>query len=210
MAMGSSGMPVRVAALLSAALAAGAASAETCPRGPAALDTGVTVVFDAMEVRYTRRADGRIHEVERHEDEASDWHYVTDPLGLVHESWEAGRDGVPDESTRERYGFVFPNGFPRAEPFGTWMGTETARTASGEVYEAMVSWRMGAPETLRVGACDYTVIGIVETRMDLPKRSGDLPWINHYLHVPELGLSLYLGGDEAGVDPVLEVPRAIR
>lgn len=198
------------AAVLAAGLAlGGAALAESCPAGPAALDTGLTVQFDGMSVVYQRTGDGRIREVERYEDETGDWHYISDAIGLVHESWEVAENGVPDETTRDRFSYVFPKGAPQPRPGSEWTGTETVLTATGESYDTVVTWRMGAARTERIGGCVYDVIPIVETRVDLPKSPGDLPWINRYTHLSDLGLTMYLGGDEEGVEPFLDTPLGI-
>jgi len=188
-------------------LASPALGQDDCPRGPGALDAGITIDFGAMRIDYRREAGDRILETERYEGEAEVWFYRSDPTGLIHEAWAEGPGGIPDEATRESYRYDFAGGLPRAEPGTNWTGQETS--VIGGVEEAnLVSWSFSKLEAYTIGGCTYDAIRIFETRTS-PTDAAQPPWISQYVHLVDLGMSIFLGGDELGVEPGLEVPRAI-
>ncbi len=178
-----------------------------CPRGPEALAAGVTIDFGAIEIDYRREGDGRILETERYEGEAEVWFYRSDPTGLIHEAWAEGPDGIPDETTRESYSYDFAGGPPRAEPGTNWTGREISVIAGVEEVN-LVAWSFAKVEAYTIGVCTYDAIRIFETRTS-PTDPAQPPWISQYVHLVDLGMSIFLGGDELGVEPGLEVPRAI-
>jgi hypothetical protein len=184
------------------------AMAQECPRGPEALNKGITILFDGLEITYLRQPDGLIREAERPTPGEGVFEYVSDPSGLSHGSWELGADGRPDEATREVYSYDFPDGLPQPVSGSNWSGREMT-VAGADRYEALVSWSFGAPETFSIGPCAYEAIRVFETRRDLPEEPGDRPWVNQYIHLTELGMSVFLGGYVAGVAPVVDVPLSI-
>jgi hypothetical protein len=189
-------------------LASPAFAQDPCPRGPEALTNGVRIVFDGLQVDFKRQPDGRILETERHDGEAEIWFYVTDPSGLMFSSWMAGVDGAPDETTRETYSYDFAGGLPTPEPGGNWTGQETSLI--GGVWEQqLVSWSYSKVTEYRIGACSYPAIWIHETRTPSDTSTSSAPWINQYVHLIDLGLSVYLGGEEVGVEPNLETALSI-
>jgi hypothetical protein len=189
-------------------LAAPVAAQDVCPTGPGALTSGVRVLFDGMQVDFQRQADGRILETERHDGEAEIWFYVSDPSGLMFSSWMQGSKGNIDETTRETYSYDFGGTMPRAEPGSTWTGQETS-LIDGVWDQQTVSWSYSKVTDYRIGACTYAAILITETRDPSESSTDEAPWINQYVHLIDLGLSIYLGGEELGTDPFLEVPLSI-
>jgi len=72
----------------------------------------------------------------------------------------------------------------------------------------LVAWSFSKVEAYTIGGCSYDAIRIFETRTS-PTDPAQPPWISQYVHLFDLGMSIFLGGDELGIDPALEVPRAI-
>lgn len=189
-------------------LAMPAFAQDACPRGPEALTSGVSIRFDGMQVDFLRQADGRILETERHDGESETWFYVSDPSGLMFSSWMEGPGGVPDESTRETYSYDFGGALPIAQPGSNWTGQETS-LIDGVWDQELVSWSFSKVQSYQIGTCSYSAIWIHETRSPSDGSTTDAPWINQYVHLIDLGMSIYLGGEELGTDPFLEVPLSI-
>lgn len=189
-------------------LAAPAAAQQACPTGTEALNSGVSIRFDGMVVDYRRQADGRILEAERHDGEAETWFYVSDPSGVMFSSWMVGADGAADESTRESYSYDFGGGLPAARPASNWTGLETS-LIDGVSEQQLVSWSFSKVTEYRIGACSYQALRVHETRSAPDGAPAEPPWINQYVHLIDLGLSIYLGGEAVGTDPVLETPLSI-
>jgi hypothetical protein len=200
-------MTLRLAPIL-CCLTAPALAQGDCPRGPEALNAGVTVRFDGMQISFERQPDGRVRETERHAGEAEIWIYLSDPSGLVYDSYMQSPNGTPDEATRELYSYDFAGGLPVAQPNGNWTGRETA-LINGVTEQALVSWSFSKVMEYRIGACSYDVLWVHETRTNLSGAVSDPPWINQYVHLIELGLSVYLGGEASGTDPFLDIPLSI-
>jgi hypothetical protein len=198
---------VLLSALLGTCLPAFAQEAlaqPACPRGPAALEAGVTVRFAAMEIAYRRAGEDRLRETERHAD-GEVWVYLSHPSGVVFESWAERPDGSPDEDTRERLSWDFASGHPPDPAPGTnWIAKEVPEGGDA----SLVAFTFGPVRRIEIGGCAYDAIRVTETRTDLGP-AADPPWINHIEHLPELGLSIYLGGGELGATPELETPVAI-
>jgi hypothetical protein len=192
-------------------LIAGAAQAQSdCPRDPSALASGVTVRFDDMSITYRSTADGRLRETERYPADDETWVYVSLPTGLIFESWMEGPGGMPDDTTRESYSYVFIGGGYPAPMSGTnAIGRETAVLSDGSTEENLVAWTFGPEREVMIGACRYRAIPIYETRASADAPAAEAPSINRYLHLSELGFSMFLGGDVVGVEPQLSEPRAI-
>jgi hypothetical protein len=184
------------------------ALADDCPRGAEALDKGVTVVFDWMEITYRRQEDGLVRETEFYPEDGSTLIYISEPTGLSHLFWELDPDGQYREGSEEEYVHDYPKGLPQPVPATTWDGRETTEGSFG-TFQTRVSWSYGTPETVTIGPCSYAALRALETRRDLPERDGDEIWVNQYLHLPELGMTLYLGGHALGEAPYLERPLAI-
>jgi len=191
------------------AISASPALAQTgCPVGPQALDTGVTVSLDGIEIDYVRQANGRIMETERHADGSETWFYISDPSGLMFGSWMQGPDGAPDETTREVYSYDFAGGMPLPQASSSFSGRETS-IIDGVTEVNSITWDFSKETAYQIGACRYRAIWVHETRTQGGTIGQDPPWLNHYVHLIDLGLSIYLGGDEVGVDPVLDTPLSI-
>jgi hypothetical protein len=189
-------------------LAAPALADDACPRGPGALSSGVRIAFDGMQVEFRRQLDGRVLETERHEGEAETWFYISDPTGLMFTSWMVGADGAADESTRESYSYDFGDALPVARPGSNWTGLETSVIAGAEERH-LVSWSFSKAEEYRIGACTYQAIHVHETRSPAGGADAEPPWINRYVHLVDLDMAIYLGGDALGTEPYLETPLGI-
>jgi hypothetical protein len=179
-----------------------------CPGGPEALSSGVRIQFDGMQVDYLRQPDGRILETERHQGETETWYYISDPAGLMFTSWMETAEGVPDETTRESYSYDFGAAMPVAEPGSNWTGLETSMIGGVE-ERTLVSWSFSKPEPYRIGACTYEAIMVHETRSAPDGGTQEPPWINQYVHLVDLDMAIYLGGDALGTEPFLETPLGI-
>lgn len=179
-----------------------------CPTDPSDLVAGVIVAYDGLEITYQLEPDGRVRETERHPKDTEVWVYITERNGLPLESWMLDANGRPDEASRETSTYVFATGAPEPKPGTAWEGRRT--TASGaERWESAVTWVYGAPETFAIGDCSYEALRMVERDVELPSGAGAPAWINHYVYLSDIDLALYLGGDEEGVEPFLEVPLSI-
>lgn len=199
-------MTLRVLSIL-CLLAAPALAQEDCPRGPGALDAGITVTFDGLTIDYRRDAGGRILETERNAGAAEVWYYRSDPTGLIHEAWTTGADGTVDAASRETYSYDFTSGLPQPQPDTNWTGREVS-VIGGIEETSLVSWSFSKVEAFAIGACVYDAITVHETRTP---QSGDgaPPWISRYVHLVELGMSVFLGGAELGAAPDVALPLAI-
>jgi hypothetical protein len=99
-----------------------------------------------------------------------------------------------------------PAGTP--EPGGNWTGRETSLI--GGVWEQqLVSWSYSKVTEYRIGACSYPAIWIHETRTPSDTSTSSAPWINQYVHLIDLGLSVYLGGEEVGDRARFLKPRSV-
>jgi hypothetical protein len=189
-------------------LASPGAAQDPCPRGDEAVTKGVTIFFDGMQVDFRRQPDGRILETEQHDGEPEVWIYISDPSGLMHSSWLQSAEGVPDDSTRESYAYDFAGGMPVPRPGTNWSGRETS-VIDGVTEENLVSWSFSKVEDYRIGDCTYSAMQVLETRSGLGAAGSDAPWVNRYVYLADLGFAVYLGGEEVGVEPFLEVPLGI-
>lgn len=199
-------MTVRLIPLL-CLVAAPAVAQDRCPRGPEALAAGITIDFGGMQIDYLREPDGRILEVERHDGDPEIWFYRSDPTGLIHEAWTELPDGTIDAASQEIYSYDFAAGLPQAQPGTNWTGREIS-VIDGVEEVNLVSWSFSKPQSYTIGPCTYEAIWIHETRTT-PSNQSEPPWISQYVHLVEIGMSIFLGGDELGIDPNLEVPSSI-
>jgi hypothetical protein len=129
----------------------------------------------------------------------------------VHEAWTEAPDGTIDLDTHEFYRYDFAGGLPVARPESNWTGRETS-VIGGVEETALVSWSFSKPQDYAIGPCVYEVLWIYETRNNDPTgdQTGTEPlWINQYVHLVDLGVSIFLGGEDLGTDPILETPVAI-
>lgn len=182
--------------VLGASLGAGAQG--ICPAGDAR--DGVWLGFPDRTVLTRVLSDGRIEEVEFSDDRQAIYVFRTLPIGLITERWgmESGFLAPAESETVSYVGT--PTMIPLPVPGARYDGVETARILDGSAFRHSVSLVVGMPRPVSIGACAYTGLPIEVTRVSLdggPRKHDSM------MHLPELGLTIYLGYSE-GDEPVLD------
>jgi hypothetical protein len=143
---------------LGLALALGLAGpAGACPTGEDAARAGVTVTYDDGSVSHYRRdADGVVTEESLFDDPEIDGYRVHALYGLyVLEEYDL-IGGAADVVTRERQSFADGlKALPRPAPGLAWQGMAEVTMEGLAPFPREVTVTMGAPATVRYGACSY-------------------------------------------------------
>lgn len=189
-----------------AALLLPAAAWAACPEGTADAAADIYAEFDGYMMRYDRRPDGVVEELERAFDGATGYRFLVHPGGIVLDSWQTDRGRlVPD--SREQVDYAAQGTvLPEIEAGLTWTGTATLRLGDGAEVATTTAMIVGQPVRMSIGPCAYESWPVEIRTRD----SGDAEDQVHRLrHLPQLGISLYLGGGPASETFTPDLPLSI-
>ncbi|MEM9318526.1 MAG: hypothetical protein AAGA70_05920 [Pseudomonadota bacterium] len=169
---------------------AGAASAQ-CPTTFADASHGVFVQFDDYVVRYDRRPDGVVEELEFDTENETGYRYLSQHGILVLESWEM-QFGAANLSTYEVISYDQP--LPTQITAGMVYSTGTLVQYGSEApYREPLTITVGPQSTQQIGACAMQVMQ-VEMRTG---PAGD-EYISSFTFFPALGFGVFIGGGPLG------------
>ncbi|MEQ8367698.1 MAG: hypothetical protein RIB61_13410 [Roseicyclus sp.] len=188
--------------LLLAATCGAPALAQDCPAGLAG--DGVYMRFADRTVLFRHLDDGRTAETEFRFDDTTLIEYRLAPLGLILQSWEMVNGLVP-EGEMETVTFEGPP-MPAPAPGARWRATEHSVYSDGTRNQYQTSVEVGAMSRLFIGSCSYDMLPITVRRIGPDGASVPTDLVGH---LPDLGLSVFLGDSEQGFsqlpDPPLEI-----
>lgn len=196
---------VKLGAALS--LVTGMAAAQQGVDCPNAQDMFFTIEAAETIIHYHRLADGRVLETEYYPGEAEPWQYLVSPQGFTLENWGMSQGRIED-GTHEIVTLTSrsgPPGVPR--PFGSWTGQERLEVAGYPPDINTITFTYGGETTRRIGNCTYTVIPSTFVVAASPDGTPAFHGLSEF--IPELGVGIYLGGDEEGRTPEMNEPISI-
>ncbi|MBF9032291.1 hypothetical protein HKCCE3408_17975 [Rhodobacterales bacterium HKCCE3408] len=172
------------------ALWAGAAAAD-CPVSMADSAAGLYVEFDGYVVRYDRRPDGTVEELEFPGGDASGFRYISQHGIFVLESWESV-SGRVIAGTHETITYATPLPATITPNMSYESATHVFYGADAPVDEP-VAMTTGAGSTIGFGDCSLSTIP-VEMRTG-PVGQQDLSTFTYF---PQLGFAVFTGGGAVG------------
>lgn len=195
---------VGFSAALCVAGVVGAAAQTVCPAGVA--HDGVWLSFPDRSVLAHVLSDGRTQEIEF----AADGSYIYGAralaLGLIVEGWGLENGRVP-AGDRETVSYVGnPDPMPAPVDGAQFDGIEIASFDGAEETRATINLTVGTARDVAIGPCRYTGLPIDVTRIDL---DDGLVMRDAMMHLPELGLTIFVGFAEGEALPERVLPDAI-
>ncbi|MBF9036492.1 hypothetical protein HKCCE2091_19815 [Rhodobacterales bacterium HKCCE2091] len=193
--------PQRALAVL-AGLLAGPALAD-CPTTLADAAHGVYVDFDGYVVRYDRRPDGSVEELEFDTPTGGGYRYIS--LGGIYvvESWTM-ESGFAVPGTHETITYENQPD-PELRPNSTFSSNTTIHFDNGDApFDEFLSIAVGPSQSQRIGTCTLDA-------MRVEMRTGPVGsvQISNFLYFPTLGFGTYIGGGAEGENYDLYRPTAI-
>jgi len=172
-----------------------------CPSG-AAVD-GVYARYADRVVRYQRLSDGQTAELEIYTEDGASYEYRNHPLGLVLESWETANGLAVDDGIET---VTYTGAIPAPAAGVTWSGEEVSRFSDGSELRFTTSVTVEAQDVFPIGPCQYVALPITVSRVQ--SGTGE-PSVDAFVHLPDLGVTLYLGGGSSVADIAYDLPSGI-
>ena len=174
-----------------AILAAPGAALANCPSTYADAANGVFVAFGSDVVRYDRRPDGTVEELEFDTQEASGYRYLSHHGILILQSWEMIW-GVSQPDTHEviTYDTPLPAQFTANS---SYRSMTTVRYGTDAPVQEPVEVTVGAQGVEQIGGCAMQTLPI-QMRSGPPN---DL-YFSNFTYFPALGFGVFVGGGPAG------------
>ena len=170
-------------------LTAGAAMAD-CPSTLADAANGVYVEFSDLLVRYDRRPDGTVEEMEYDTETNSFFRYLSHHGVFILESWEmVGAMMQTDTHEVITYDVPLPTQITANMSFAS---QTTVRYGSDAPFNEPLQITVGAQEMQMIGACNMATLPV---RMQTGP-AGDL-YITDFTYFPALGFGIFTGGGPA-------------
>ena len=171
-------------------LAAGAAMAD-CPSTLADAANGVYVEFSDLLVRYDRRPDGTVEEMEFDTATNSFFRYLSHHGIFILQSWEMiGTLLQTDTHEVITYDVPLP---PQITANMTFAAQSLVRYGTDAPFNEPLQITVGAQEMQTIGACTMATLPV---RMQTGP-AGDV-YISNFTYFPALGFGIFVGGGPIG------------
>lgn len=183
----------RAALALALCSTAGAAWAD-CPTTLADAAEGVYADFDGYIVRYDRRPDGTVEEVEFDTTDGSGYFYRSHQGIMIHESWEMSA-GFLQADTHEVITYDQPLPATIA-PNSTFSTMTTVQYATDAPYQEPLTISAGATVSEQIGDCVMQVVPV-----QMRTGPGNDQFVSNFSYFPALGFGVFIGGHGANEAP---------
>ena len=171
-----------------ASVVAGSALAD-CPTTYADAAEGVYVEFDGLIVRYDRRADGTVEEMEADTETGQFFRYLSHQGIFILESWEMqGTTLLPDSYEVITYDTPLPS---QITANMSYRSMTTVRYGQDAPFQEPLEITVGAQRTQQIGDCNMAVLDV---RM-VTGPSND-PYVSNFIYFPALGFGSFTGGGQ--------------
>ncbi len=176
---------------LAFSLMAGAAAAQ-CPTTLADASAGVYVDFDGYIVRYDRRADGTVEEVEFDtQDGGTGYRYLSHHGIFILESAEMVFGVVqPDTNEVITYDVPLPN---QIAANMTYSSMTNVRYGSDAPFQEPLEITVGAQGTEQIGGCTMATLPV-----EMRTGPSTDQYISNFTYFPALGFGIFVGGGGQG------------
>ncbi|MEM1273806.1 MAG: hypothetical protein AAGF88_08315 [Pseudomonadota bacterium] len=170
------------------------AAVAECPTTLADASHGVFVDFDGYVVRYDRRADGAVEELEFDSADGTGYRYISQHGILVLESWEM-QFGALMDGTHEIITYDVP--LPASiSPNMTYASTTTVQYGSDAPFTEPLRIMAGAPQTQVIGNCTMNVLEV-----QMHTGAPGVEYVSNFIYFTALGFGVFVGGGDLGAPP---------
>ncbi|MEM9754874.1 MAG: hypothetical protein AAF914_02715 [Pseudomonadota bacterium] len=173
-----------------------------CPVSLADAANGVYVDFGDFVVRYDRRDDGRVEELEFDTQEGTGYRYISQHGIFLVESQEMAF-GYAGTGTFETITYDTPPP-PRIEPNLTYSTNITVRFGTEQPFREPLSIVVGPEQSQLIGACRLQTLS-VNMRQGPPGNE----FISQFMYFVDLGMAIYIGGGTPEESPSFGPPISI-